>query len=247
MAFCHIDGFVGDTHHAPEPASVGRKTTEEDTETVAQHSASNPNTRAFLECMERTPTQTEPYPHWLLEKPITDATCSAIAELPFNPPENQSFNGKRETNNATRVYFNKENCEKFEVCRDVVETFKDPSVITAIEKKCGIDLSEGQLRIEYCQDTNGFWLESHTDIFVKLFTMLIYLDDDPKLADCGTDVFDENHEFVKRAPYGLNKGMIFIAGENTWHGFSPRTIDGVRKSIIVNYVTKDWKDTYELA
>jgi hypothetical protein len=30
-------------------------------------------------------------------------------------------------------------------------------------------------------------------------------------------------------------------------GSRPRTIDGVRKSIIVNYVTKDWKDTYELA
>jgi hypothetical protein len=41
--------------------------------------------------------------------------------------------------------------------------------------------------------------------------------------------------------------MIFIAGENTWHGFSPRPINGVRKSIIVNYVTKEWRDTYELA
>ena len=215
--------------------------------TSTSTSTSNPNTLAFLECMELTPTQTDLYLHWLLEKPITDAACKAIAGLPFAPPENLIFNGKRETNNTTRVYFNKENCEKFEVCRDLVETFKDPSIITAIEKKCGIDLSEGQLRIEYCQDENGFWLEPHTDIFVKLFTMLIYLDDDPKLADCGTDVYDENHEFVKRAPYGLNKGMIFIAGENTWHGLSPRTINGVRKSIIVNYVTKEWRDTYELA
>jgi hypothetical protein len=41
--------------------------------------------------------------------------------------------------------------------------------------------------------------------------------------------------------------MIFIPAENTWHGYTPRTIDGVRKSIIVNYVTKDWKDTYELS
>ena len=214
---------------------------------MTQPSTSNPNTVAFLECVEQTPTQTDLYPHWLLEKPITDTACKAIADLPFDPPGDLNFNGKRETNNNSRVYFNGENCEKFEVCRDLVETFQDPRIIAAIEKKCGIDLSEGQLRIEYCQDTDGFWLEPHTDIFVKLFTMLIYLDDDQKLSNCGTDVYDENHEFVKRTPYGLNKGMIFIPAENTWHGYTPRTIDGVRKSIIVNYVTKDWKDTYELS
>ena len=46
--------------------------------------------------------------------------------------------------------------------------------IRKLEGTCGIDLSDGHLRIEYTQDTTGFWLEPHTDISVKLFTMLVY-------------------------------------------------------------------------
>ena len=31
------------------------------------------------------------------------------------------------------------------------------------------------------------------------------------------------------------------------HGFEPRQIDGVRKSVIVNYVTNDWRAREQLA
>ena len=44
-----------------------------------------------------------------------------------------------------------------------------------------------------------------------------------------------------------NKGVIFIPGKNTWHGVGHHPVQGVRKSIIVNYVTSDWRDTWELA
>jgi hypothetical protein len=41
--------------------------------------------------------------------------------------------------------------------------------------------------------------------------------------------------------------MCFVPAHNTWHGFSLRPIKGTRRSIIINYVTKDWRDTYELS
>ena len=41
--------------------------------------------------------------------------------------------------------------------------------------------------------------------------------------------------------------MIFIPGDDTWHGFIKRPIKGVRRSLIVNYVTGAWRDRYELA
>ena len=34
---------------------------------------------------------------------------------------------------------------------------------------------------------------------------------------------------------------------DTWHGFLPRQIDGVRRSLIVNYVTSEWRNRHELA
>ena len=50
-----------------------------------------------------------------------------------------------------------------------------------IEKVFGTDLEGTYLRIEFAQDIDGFWLEPHTDLGVKAFTMLLYLskDDEP--------------------------------------------------------------------
>jgi hypothetical protein len=113
----------------------------------------------------------------------------------------------------------------------------------------GARLMDGRLRIEYCQDTDGFWLEPHVDIAVKRFAMLVYLSDDPALCDAGTDVYDASpeHLTVATAPYRFNAGMIFIPGSDTWHGFRKRPIKGLRKSIIVNYVAPEWRAVEELA
>ncbi|MBX9587977.1 MAG: hypothetical protein K2X43_01650 [Hyphomonadaceae bacterium] len=33
----------------------------------------------------------------------------------------------------------------------------------------------------------------------------------------------------------------------TFHGFEPRKIEGVRKSVIINYVTNEWRAREQLA
>ena len=94
-----------------------------------------------------------------------------------------------------------------------------------------------------------FWLEPHTDIPAKRFTMLIYLSDDPALENCGTDIYDatRDHVLVHTATYKFNGGLIFVPGSDTWHGFSRREIKGNRKSLIINYVGSEWRDKWELA
>ena len=211
---------------------------------MTQHS---PNTDAFLASLAHCRAETAPFRHWLLEDALAAETGDAIARLPVAPAANGLYDGTREVNNSTRVFFDADMCGRHPACAATVATFKDPTVIAAIEETCAVDLSGGLLRIEYTQDRTGFWLEPHTDISVKLFTMLVYLGRDPDLADCGTDIYDGDHKWVGRAPYGFNKGLIFIPGSDTWHGYAPRPIAGVRKSIIVNYVTDDWRDRFELA
>ena len=208
-----------------------------------------PGPATFLTCLKRAQLVTRPFDHWLLASPLPDGDCEAIAALPFAPPEDPVFDGRRETNNTTRVYFTPENQARFEVCRRVAATFQDAAVRREIEAATGADLSDGHLRIEYCQDTAGFWLEPHTDIQVKRFTMLVYLSDEPGLAAAGTDLHEGPPDFayVGSAPYGKNRGLIFIPGENTWHGVGHNPIHGIRKSIIINYVTSDWRDAWELA
>ncbi|HZV20358.1 MAG TPA: 2OG-Fe(II) oxygenase [Hyphomicrobiales bacterium] len=210
----------------------------------------NPVADAFLSCLAKAKHVSEPYDHWLLSGALPDEDVAAISALPFNPPQALVFNGKRETNNSTRVFFNRQNQAQFEVCRRLVVGFNDRRVRDAIEKETGAALAGTHLRIEYCQDTEGFWLEPHTEILVKKFTMLVYLSDDPRLKDVGTDIHEGPPDFryVCSAPYGRNLGLIFIPGANTWHAVGKRPLGGaIRKSIIVNYVTSGWRDTFELA
>lgn len=214
-----------------------------------EQTSSTPVATAFFACLKGARHETSPFDYWLLDNPLPNGYCDEIANLPFPPPQGAVFDGKRETNNAVRVYFTSENQEKFPVCRRIVEGFQDPGVINAIESTTGTDLSDSHLRIEYCQDPEGFWLEPHTDILVKKFTMLVYLTDDSDLTDAGTNIFEgpPDHKYVGSAPHGKNKGLIFIPGDNTWHGFGHRPVKGIRKSIIINYVTSDWRDKWELA
>jgi hypothetical protein len=205
---------------------------------------------AFLSSLARAKHVAAPYDHWLLDGALPDEDVAAVAALPFAPPGDAVFDGKRESNNAVRVFFNRENQERFEVCRRVAEGFTDARVLRAIEAATGAGLSGSRLRIEYCQDVEGFWLAPHTDISVKLFTMLIYLSDDPRLVHAGTDVHEgpPDFKFVGSAPYGRNLGLIFIPGKNTWHAVGRRPLHGaVRKSIIVNFVTPAWRETSELS
>lgn len=203
----------------------------------------------FKACLDRARHISQPFNHWLFDDALPERVIDGIAQLPFDPPSGAVFDGRRETNNSTRVYFNPENQARFGVIAETVEVFRTPQVVSRLESLTGRDLGEGALRIEYCQDVDGFWLEPHLDISVKLFTMLIYLSGEPELYDAGTDIYDASpeHNRVGTAPYEKNKGLIFIPGTDTWHGFSKRPIRGVRKSIIVNWVTPAWRDRYELA
>jgi hypothetical protein len=201
----------------------------------------------FIRCLEQSQCYAEPYRHWLLSDALPERAARAIAELPWNPPSRRETYGKRETGNDHRSYFSPDQRQRHPVCDKVALAFQSPAVVAAIARTCAARLDGSFLRIEYCQDTAGFWLEPHTDIGAKRFTMLLYLSEGPGSESWGTDVLDANKVLVRRAPYGFNKGVIFIPADDTWHAFAERPIDGVRKSIIINYVGPEWRSRHELA
>jgi hypothetical protein len=41
--------------------------------------------------------------------------------------------------------------------------------------------------------------------------------------------------------------MVFVPSDITYHGFEARKIEGVRKSVIINYVTNEWRAREQLA
>ena len=168
--------------------------------------------------------------------------------MPFPVADLGGVSGTREAHNADRVYFSGENLDTFEKRAGDGGGVPGPGDRRADSPKTfGAPLDDTFVRIEYAQDTDGFWLKPHTDIGVKMFTMLVYMSDDPRHADLGTDIYADENTHVGRSPFEPNSAMIFVPSNNTWHGFERRPIQGVRRSIIVNYVTNAWRAREQLA
>jgi hypothetical protein len=202
---------------------------------------------SLIAAFARARTDATPYPHWLLDGVFPPGMTEALRRLPFASPDLGGVSGKRELHNDQRRYIDADNIARFDVCAAVADAFQSSDVVAAIEAATGAALGGGYLRLEYAQDADGFWLEPHTDLGVKLVTMLIYLCDSPEQAELGTDMFSDPLTWARRPPFIDNTALVFVPGPNTWHGLTPRRISGVRKSIIMNYVTNDWRDREQLA
>ncbi|MDX2257952.1 MAG: 2OG-Fe(II) oxygenase [Hyphomicrobiaceae bacterium] len=208
-------------------------------------------TQAFIDSMRQSMAASKrmeaPYRHWFLTGCMPQAAVETVLGLPFPAPALGGLSGKRELHNATRTYFDAGNMEKFPVCRALNEAFQSDALTRDIASYFGTSLDGSYLRVEYAQDTDGFWLEPHTDLGVKLFTMLLYISPDPQHAELGTDIYDNDKKHVGRSPFESNAALVFVPSNITYHGFEPRRIEGVRKSIIINYVTNEWRAREQLA
>ncbi|HEY3814236.1 MAG TPA: hypothetical protein VGL66_13505 [Caulobacteraceae bacterium] len=188
-----------------------------------------------------------PYRHWIVSNVFPAGMPNTLYNLPFPTADLHGVSGKRELHNDTRRYFDAENNARFAECGAVADAFQSRDVVDAIERHTGADLSGTYVRLEYAQDIDGFWLEPHTDLGVKKFTMLIYMGHGPDQDDLGTDIYADHDTWAKRPAFTPNTALIFVPGNNTWHGFEKREIKGVRKSVIMNYVTDDWRAREQLA
>ena len=189
-----------------------------------------------------------PFRHWLFSGALPEELSREVLELPVAPPPPMDNAGKRDSHNDLRRFFSPDMQAQFPVMRLIAQTFQSAPVVRAIEGRFGIDCAGSYLRIEYCQDRDGFWLEPHMDIKEKLMTMQLYLNTGPDAATLGTDLYDADRKFVSRGSGTLGEGMVFIPKEPlSWHGFDRRPIAGVRRSLLVNYVTPDWRARHELS
>jgi hypothetical protein len=188
-----------------------------------------------------------PYAHAFLERVFPEATIRDLMHLPWPAAVLEGVSGTREAHNDRRRYFDADTVSELSVASEVAEAFQGWRMIRLLYDELGIDLSGTYLRIEYCQDIEGFWLEPHTDIGVKRLTLQCYLGGGGEQQDLGSDIYADPQTRVARAPFGKNRAMLFIPNAYSWHGFEPRAIRGVRKSVIINYVTGEWRDREQLA
>jgi len=203
--------------------------------------------QSLLNAFHQAEQREEPYRHWRLGPVLPVEVARSVSQLPFTPPEIEDTGGRRETHNDLRRFFDQDAISRFDSCSAVAHAMQSPEVIAAIEERCGLDLDGTYLRIEYALDTKGFWLEPHTDLGVKKFTMLAYMAEDPEHEHWGTDIYYDRDTHAEQVPAIFNTAMIFVPSNNTWHGFEPRPINGVRRTLIINFVTNEWRNRHELA
>ena len=202
--------------------------------------------KTFLTSLHHAGQHRHPYRHWLMDHCLPEDMVDELIALPFKPAYIEDTKGRRETHNDTRIHFGEQYRSQHKVMDALARVFQSQEVVDELKAVTQAPLAGTSLRIKYCQDTDGFWLEPHTDIGVKKFTMLIYLNREPEGADWGTDIYSDKDTHVGRAPSGFNAGLIFIPSDKTWHGFERRPMNGVRKSLIINYVTQEWRNRHEL-
>ncbi len=190
----------------------------------------------------------EPYRHWTLADSLPEAVAANILMLPIKPPLIDECGGVRDLNdnNNKRSFFTPKLQEDFPVCKNFAEALQKPVVAKAFEEMCALQLEGSFLRIEYIQDTDGAWLVPHRDIYEKMFSMVIYLTTGPEARNWGTDIYDRNQKWCGRATARFNSAVVFVPGEDTWHGFEKRPIIGVRRLMEINYVRPAWRDTGQL-
>lgn len=203
--------------------------------------------RAISQSVDNGDRSDRPYTHWVLRDCFPNDTIEDMLNLPFPAPSLEGVSGKRELHNKTRRYFDAENQEAFPVCKAVAEALQDKRITDLVAKAFGTSLDGTYLRIEFAQDIDGFWLEPHTDLGVKSFTMLLYLSTDESHENLGTDIYGADKNHIGRSPFASNAALIFVPGSDTYHGFERRPIKGVRKSLIINFVTDEWRAREQLA
>jgi hypothetical protein len=217
---------------------------------LAAESLSAPAARvaeAFIAAVDRRASFDKPYRHHLLENVFPADVADALAELPFAAPALDGVSGRRELHNDTRSYFDAAAAARFPAMAAVAEALQSPAVARLVRDAFAAPIEGTFLRLEYAQDVDGFWLEPHTDLGVKKFTCLIYLSDGPGHDKLGTDIYWDKTRHYGVSPFKRGAAMVFVPGDDTWHGFEKRKIEGVRRSVILNYVSPEWRAREQLS
>lgn len=198
--------------------------------------------------LAQTPVTSYPFPHWMLENVLEPDACKAL--LAWDPGESAvagDVGGRRETRNKSRVFVDPAVRQQDERLNRMAHLLDNDAMRQAFERICNVQLDTAALRLELCLDSDGFWLEPHTDIGAKKLTLLISLSTGEGADELGTDLMTPDGKSVARASGAFNSAVLFIPSDKTWHGFVKRPIKGTRRTLIVNFVDQNWRAVHELA
>ena len=205
-------------------------------------------TNCVIAALAATSATPWPFPHWQLYDVLPAPVASAL--LAWRPDARfvgGDSGGQRAGRNGQRLFITPAQRAANPALDHLAALFDHARTRAAFSDACDAHLENTALRLELCLDTDGFWLEPHTDIGAKRLTLVISLSMGAQAAQWGTDLMTASGDPVARASGVFNSGLLFIPSARSWHGFVPRPLGGIRRTLIVNYVGPEWRATDELA
>lgn len=205
---------------------------------------------SLLKALKTTSTrQSRPFLHWMVDQPFTPEICREVAGAEV-PDVRREYDGTRagdaktaEGTVKTRCYVTADNVCHFPAIGGLIDELMSCEMIELTERMLDRRMDGAFLRVEIIADREGFWLAPHKDINEKLMSMLLYVNPYNESENLGTDLYDQDFNFVKTVPYRHNYGYMFAPAHDTWHGLEKKPIRKERRSMLINYVTFEtcWK------
>ncbi|MBN9063526.1 MAG: hypothetical protein BGP06_13205 [Rhizobiales bacterium 65-9] len=204
---------------------------------------------------DRRADHERPFPYHVVTDPVAAPLREDLRAL---PAASRAMTGARSDGNDSRFYFNPSVRAAHRPADMLARVFQDRDVVAALAAASGALLKSAYLLMELACDCGVSELHPHRDLGVKRFTGLFYLSDDPKLADARTDLYTPKpdraarisaavaqgrdpdradfEQATARPPHGARFGYFFTPSDVSWHGFDRRPLNGLRQTIIVNYL-----------
>ena len=133
---------------------------------------------------------------------------------------------KTRTSNPDRVWLNQQSG----YLSSIAHEFNRDDVQCQIGLEMGSIFRGCRTRVELCMDSVGSWLEPHKDDAAKVMTMQLYLSGHGNSTKLGS-----TETWVRE-----NDAWAFDNTDQPIHSLEPLKYN--RASIIINYVTDDWRD-----
>jgi len=186
-----------------------------------------------------------PYPHWLLAEMLPRTLVWSLGALPFAPPPPPLIGCARPPTGRT-AFVTPCEIEAYSACRLVAETFQSAAVVALIARATGARLSDCRLRIALTQEVDGHQCPPRTRQAEARFTVMLALDTGGQ-RNLGPDIYFESGDWAAQAPWTPGCALAFAPSARSWHGFEPRMIREVRKSLIIDYAPPGRAAAHELA
>jgi len=151
------------------------------------------------------------------------------AEIGVQNVYDSTFGGKR-CDLKNRFFITRNNSDKFLKLADY------------INEKCNLD--NNLMRLEICNDTDGFWLKQHNDHPERLYSYVIYVDGNGPGTTFVKDDKKINIDWeLNKALYFKTNGFQTYEKSNLSHGVDKIKFFGIRSTIIATFTDeKIWKN-----